>query len=793
MAKRKTRVNNIIYELDNEDLSTDDEGKECKILCTEQNKVSEGVKNSLNESDSVIEISDIDSSHDTDQKNINNEITNNGGKTEADGLKNDLENKNSTDASENKLNGSFKDGQNPEMCKTIIFNEDIDIDSPASVSNSDLGVVGCENRIPLVSVRFRDKTMAKVYKKKLKDLMLKMIKLNEMETFSDGNDTDVELDIWPEDLSEEEVEKSPVPASEDNLFFVDTDPQDMNIDIPMYEQASQLISNASDTEKSAPQVLRRGPTCFNCEGAHPLRECTLPRNNAKIAENRRNIGVKLGRYHVEDEQKYGHLIPGRISGQLRNALGLKRNEIPMHIYRMRMLGYPPGWLEDARISHSGITMFDSTGRAIQDPDEEEGEVCDPGCKDKFDIKKILDFPGFNVPASSRYKEEGHLYGFPPMSDQDSKMVMLQMLAPNAMKAYKRKKLTFFPSSNNNSIQEGQAEMELDSGDESTAFPSVPPLPDDEPPPLPPPPSSPPPESPKPITTIQIEDKDTESDKSQSDIEIVQVTDIPVPEDDLITIDDDDDDEVSILSSGRNSPTIDDLEAKKRQLLDAIKYSEIAMDSSTDTDVKEVDLSGDMSEVEFVDIIENQEASSKLTQNVSEETKQDETLKDEKKVVDVTGVEKKVVNESENNEKVVNETEDKEKVVNETEVEKQVSYVSEVEKKDPNYSEVQNKDINESKVEQEVVTEPIVEKKPVNETEVPKTPDMRTGIVKTTEYGTPVMNIVSPYMKLPSDDKFAKDICDVIQFENLPNSVGKYKKISSLLKKVKSEVDRIQDS
>lgn len=50
-----------------------------------------------------------------------------------------------------------------------------------------------------------------------------------------------------------------------------------------------------------------------------------------------------------------------------------------------------------------------------------------------------------------------------MSEQDSKMVMLQTLAPNAVKAYKRKKLLMFPSSNNNSLQ-GQGEMELDSGD-----------------------------------------------------------------------------------------------------------------------------------------------------------------------------------------------------------------------------------------------------------------------------------------------------------------------------------------
>lgn len=68
-----------------------------------------------------------------------------------------------------------------------------------------------------------------------------------------------------------------------------------------------------------------------------------------------------------------------------------------------------------------------------------------------------------------------------------------------------------------------------------------------------------------------------------------------------------------------------------------------------------------------------------------------------------------------------------------------------------------------------------------------------GFVKGTSYGTPVINIASSYVKLPSDNNFAKDICDVINFENLPNSTGKYKQISDLLKKVKNEVDRIQDT
>lgn len=51
-----------------------------------------------------------------------------------------------------------------------------------------------------------------------------------------------------------------------------------------------------------------------------------------------------------------------------------------------------------------------------------------------------------------------------MSEQDSKLAMLQVLAPNAMKAYKRKKLTYFPSASADTSQGGQAEMEIDSGD-----------------------------------------------------------------------------------------------------------------------------------------------------------------------------------------------------------------------------------------------------------------------------------------------------------------------------------------
>lgn len=63
---------------------------------------------------------------------------------------------------------------------------------------------------------------------------------------------------------------------------------------------------------------------------------------------------------------------------------------------MRMLGYPPGWLEEARLQHSGISLFNSDGIAEGDPCTEEGEVAVDVKKDLYDVKKIYDFPGFNV-------------------------------------------------------------------------------------------------------------------------------------------------------------------------------------------------------------------------------------------------------------------------------------------------------------------------------------------------------------------------------------------------------------
>ena len=66
-----------------------------------------------------------------------------------------------------------------------------------------------------------------------------------------------------------------------------------------------------------------------------------------------------------------------------------------------------------------------------------------------------------------------------------------------------------------------------------------------------------------------------------------------------------------------------------------------------------------------------------------------------------------------------------------------------------------------------------------------------GQVKSIDLGTPVLQHASPYSCLPNPEKFSHDICDVINFENLPNSTGKYEKMSDLIRKVRTVVTRIQ--
>lgn len=184
------------------------------------------------------------------------------------------------------------------------------------------------------------------------------------------------------------------------------------------------------------------------------------------------------------------------------------------------------------------------------------------------------------------------------------------------------------------------------------------------------------------------------------------------------------------TNGRSSPSLDDLEMKKKALLDALLNDDVAAPASkrTTSESKSIDNQDETSKAEF-----------------SQSDTPMELASDEDKSTDKESV-------------------------------------SNVET-----SPTEMKDSQEAVASTSIVQ---IENAVPDSTAALKTPKAKTI---RTEYGTPMVVSVTPYNKLPSDDKFAKDICDVINFENLPNSTGKYKQISTLLKKVKDEVDRIQDS
>lgn len=134
-------------------------------------------------------------------------------------------------------------------------------------------------------------------------------------------------------------------------------------------------------------------SCFNCDGEHNMRDCTRPRNFRKIARKKTESGYEPRPYNAGgiSKQKEKKFKPGKMSNDLRDALGLQTHDIPEHVYRMRRLGfvkgYPPGWLRKAIKSTDLIKVYctDSTNS------REEYLIKPP----ELDISKIVGYPGFN--------------------------------------------------------------------------------------------------------------------------------------------------------------------------------------------------------------------------------------------------------------------------------------------------------------------------------------------------------------------------------------------------------------
>lgn len=238
MSKRKAVVNDIIYELDNEDIeiSSEDEVKESKISRLESDVTPGSTQSDMIIEESCTDVINVDSSYDEIDQTQSKTKLQNGGKIVESKL--DIDEPTMTKSAVQSETDSKKC---VEHAKTTILNEDIVVDSPSSNNY----VNDFSNRTPLLTVRFRDSKLACNYKEKIKAFMLRLIKLHDEEGLVDSeNETDLELDIWPEDFQKhpEEVANTSIETADDNLFFVDTDPNfNTYSDIPSYSQVSVLV------------------------------------------------------------------------------------------------------------------------------------------------------------------------------------------------------------------------------------------------------------------------------------------------------------------------------------------------------------------------------------------------------------------------------------------------------------------------------------------------------------------------------------------------------------------------
>lgn len=190
-----------------------------------------------------------------------------------------------------------------------------------------------------------------------------------------------------------------------------------------YTSKFAVINNEPKTEDGNSVKKQNLSACFNCDGAHALRDCPHPKDYHKINQARNCFQKKfqqINRYHDEEGQKYSHIQAGSISAALRNALGLRDNQIPSYVYKMRIYGYPPGWIEEATDHGSSMAVFDIDGKLA---DTGKGGT-------RFNAAKIVQYAGFNIKMEKGMRDEYAKNNVPPFSKEHSADAMLKYIRNN---------------------------------------------------------------------------------------------------------------------------------------------------------------------------------------------------------------------------------------------------------------------------------------------------------------------------------------------------------------------------
>lgn len=280
-------------------------------------------------------------------------------------------------------------------------------------------------------------------------------------------------------------------ASSSEVFFIDNkcdkdaytrfmsmDGSENTDEQPSYrtDDFIQLDDSEPDEPAAGDAPPQPSVVCFNCGGNHFLNECTKEIDMARVSQKRRemarerDVAPKKLRY-FEHEMLSQRFQPGKYSKELREALDLHPEDLPLFIYRMRVLGYPPGWLTYAEVENSGLKIYGLDDPGTPDENVEDGEV-DCGNKQvQYDPARLFDFPGFNVPVPLGVRDLCEEYGMPPMLQHQQRSEAEKYLkAPVAKSFNQRQKLP--PPAIQPSTDIGQVvDMHIDDGvdDEEVCF------------------------------------------------------------------------------------------------------------------------------------------------------------------------------------------------------------------------------------------------------------------------------------------------------------------------------------
>ena len=159
--------------------------------------------------------------------------------------------------------------------------------------------------------------------------------------------------------------------------------------------------------------------------------------------------------YFEDERS---AKPGTISEELRAAIDLHPDKLPIWIYKMRVLGYPPGWLHQADISNSSLQLFDDSSQARSSTSKvEEAAAFNPEC--------FVEFPGFNAPLPEGVQDHCEFLGMPPMQVWQQLNYVKQTIPPPKPVPYKRIKLSSRDDSEEKTPKKNTSQIEDEDEDD----------------------------------------------------------------------------------------------------------------------------------------------------------------------------------------------------------------------------------------------------------------------------------------------------------------------------------------